>query len=250
MNHRLPDFIIGGAPRSGTTWLYRALDRHPEIYMAKPTPPEPKFFLVDELYAAGIEHYSRQWFSDTGGKRILGEKSTNYLESKVAAERIQKHIPDVKLIFVLRDPVERAISNYRWSKMNKMENQDLETALILEQQRERNLSERLRYSRPHAYFSRGLYADHLESYLSLFPRDNILCLRFELLTETAEAFLSQVHRFLGVEVRPSGASEFGKVNEARNEEDVPGNIREKLRTAYAEPNRRLYRILGAEFGEW
>ena len=50
MSRRLPDFIIGGAPRSGTTWLTAALDRHPDIWVAKPLRPEPKFFLVDELY--------------------------------------------------------------------------------------------------------------------------------------------------------------------------------------------------------
>ena len=50
---RLPDFIIGGAPRSGTTWLYWLLDRHPAVHMARPLAPEPKFFLVDALYAKG-----------------------------------------------------------------------------------------------------------------------------------------------------------------------------------------------------
>src|SRR6202035_103039 len=51
---RLPDFIIGGAPRSGTTWLYWLLDRHPHVYLAKPVTPEPKFFLVDRIYEKGL----------------------------------------------------------------------------------------------------------------------------------------------------------------------------------------------------
>ena len=61
---RLPDFLIGGAPRAGTTWLYRLLDRHPDVYMARPATPEPKFFLVDDLYQKGVEFYSRTWFAD------------------------------------------------------------------------------------------------------------------------------------------------------------------------------------------
>jgi hypothetical protein len=56
---RLPDFIIGGAPRSGTTWLYELLDRHPDVHMAKPLAPEPKFFLRDDEYARGLRYYSQ-----------------------------------------------------------------------------------------------------------------------------------------------------------------------------------------------
>ena len=67
MTLRLPDFVIAGAPRSGTTWLTSALDRHPDIWLAKPRRPEPKFFLVDELYELGIEEYSRRWFADAPG---------------------------------------------------------------------------------------------------------------------------------------------------------------------------------------
>ena len=62
---RLPDFIIGGAPRSGTSWLYQVLDMHPEIHMAKPIKPEPKFFLIDKLYEKGIEYYAKTWFPDS-----------------------------------------------------------------------------------------------------------------------------------------------------------------------------------------
>ena len=136
MTRRLPDFIIGGAPRSGTTWLASALDRHPEIWLAKPFRPEPKFFLVDELYAEGLDAYSRRWFADAPDLGAVGEKSTNYLESAAAAARIAGDLPRVRLLFVLREPTARALSNYRWSVMNGMEHEDFATALDLEQQRE------------------------------------------------------------------------------------------------------------------
>jgi Sulfotransferase family len=108
MTGRLPDFIIGGAPRSGTTWLYDALDRHPAVYMAKPVKPEPKFFLVDDLYAKGLPHYSATWFADVPAGRVAGEKSTDYLESTAAAERIARDLPQVRLVFILREPIDRA----------------------------------------------------------------------------------------------------------------------------------------------
>jgi hypothetical protein len=100
MTLRLPDFVIAGAPRCGTTWLTSALDRHPDIWLAKPRRPEPKFFLVDELYELGIEEYSRRWFAGAPGGAKVGEKSTNYLESPVAAERMAAHLPGVRLLFV------------------------------------------------------------------------------------------------------------------------------------------------------
>ena len=87
---RLPDFIIAGAPRSGTTWLYSLLERHPDVYVAKPVTPEPKFFLVDSLYERGLEFYSKTWFAPAPSGAMAGEKSTNYLESAPAAERIAR----------------------------------------------------------------------------------------------------------------------------------------------------------------
>jgi len=72
---RLPDFIIGGAPRAGTTWLYELLDRHPDVYMAKPLKPEPKFFLRDEVYAKGLAHYSQTWFAGADTRKMAGEIS-------------------------------------------------------------------------------------------------------------------------------------------------------------------------------
>jgi len=124
-----PTFIIAGAPRSGTTWLYELLDRHPDVFMAKPPRPEPKFFLVDELYALGIQHYYSTWFRDASSYPAAGEKSTNYLESPTAAERIHAHLPEVKLVFILREPARRAYSNWMWSVMNGLETDDFDAAV-------------------------------------------------------------------------------------------------------------------------
>jgi len=252
MPKKLPDFIIGGAPRSGTTWLYQVLDLHPQIYLAKPLQPEPKFFLVDDLYQRGIQYYQETWFAEVPPEKLAGEKSTNYLESATSAMRIHEHLPWVKLIFILRDPVERAFNNYLWSKTNKMETNDFETALALEQERERTLSLRLRFARPHAYFSRGLYADLLDPYFARFPRENILCLPFELLAEAPEAFLERVHRFLGVALRPQDCEGVGIINLAEGEhsQTMRPETRERLKQAYADANRRLVDLLGEEFLRW
>jgi hypothetical protein len=153
--YRLPEFIIAGAPRSATTWLYMLARRHPQLAMAEPMAPEPKFFLLDELWQRGMDYYSKQWFDPLPAGRMLDEKSTNYLEAPEVAERISRVLPGVKLIFLLRNPVDRAYSNYRWSRQNGLETETFERALALEEQRERDLVPQLRYARPHALFFKG-----------------------------------------------------------------------------------------------
>jgi sulfotransferase family protein len=248
---RLPDFLIGGAPRSGTTWLYRLLDRHPDVYMARPAAPEPKFFLVDEVYEKGIEFYSRTWFADAGGARISGEKSTDYLESAVAASRIARDLPGAKLVFILREPVDRAYSNYSWTRMNGLETETFETALALEEQRERDLPARQRFTRPYSYFSRGLYADLLQPYLDRFPSEQRLILKFEDVVAAPERLAGRLHRFLGVAERPADARGLGVVNASEKSADgLKAETRRELARRYAEPNVRLKELLGSEFDVW
>ena len=251
MSPRLPDFIIGGAPRSGTTWLYALLDRHPDVYMAKPVKPEPKFFLVDSLYAKGIEHYAATWFGEVPAGRIAGEKSTDYLESAVAAERIQRHLPGVKLVFVLREPVDRAYSNYLWTRMNGLETERFERALELEDERERTLPERLKFTRPYAYFSRGLYADLLQPYLDRFPRQQVLILKFEDMARDPGELAGRLHDFLQIPRRPSDAETLGVINASDHAgETLDPEIRQRLTARYAEPNQRLVALLGPAFHVW
>lgn len=245
-----PTFLIAGAPRSGTTWLYHLLDRHPEIYMAKPVRPEPKFFLVDELYARGLQHYIDTWFAASDAYAAAGEKSTNYLESCAAAERIHRDLPNVRLVFILREPAQRAYSNWAWSRMNRMETDDFETALALEDERERTLPARLRYARPHAYFSRGLYAAMLRPYFERFARDQILCLKFEDIILKPERLASRLHAFIGVTPRPDDTLGLDVVNPSEAGDAMSDRVRRQLRDRYAASIRDLVQLLGPEFEEW
>jgi hypothetical protein len=248
---RLPEFIIGGAPRSGTTWLYHLLDRHPDIYMAKPVKPEPKFFLVDQLYEKGLRFYADTWFAAAPAAQTAGEKSTDYLESGTAAGRIARDLPGVKLIFLLREPVDRAYSNYLWSRMNGIETESFETALALEDERERTLPERWRFARPFSYFSRGLYADLLAPYLQRLSRDRVLVLRFEDIADRPSDLTDRVHRFLGVTPRAGDAADLGVINPS-TPADAPlaESTRRQLLDRYAGPNRRLAAMLGPDFPLW
>ena len=277
---RLPDMIIAGAPRCGTSWLYEVADRHPRIEMAKPRRPEPKFFLDDTIYARGLDYYSRTWFDAIAPDKIAGEKSTNYLESAAAARRIREHLPAVKLIFMLRNPVERAFSNYRWSKMNGLEAEDFDTALDLEASGVRETPAHLQFARPFDYLARGLYRKLLEPWFERFAREQILCLRYEDIAADAGSLAVRLHRFLGVESRAGDAAQIGVVNAAPFErkaatgmgpnaghdadegigdrgdrEDEPhaamsAATRARLEQFYAAPNRALGELLGPEFAIW
>jgi hypothetical protein len=223
--------------------------------MATPPRPEPKFFLVDELYARGLDWYAHQWFAAAPAKALCGEKSTNYLESASAARRMAGDLPEVRLIFLLREPAERAWSNYLWSCMNGAESETFARALDLEEEREGRLGAEHRFSRPHAYFSRGLYADLLEPWFGGFAREQILCLRYEDLVTAPGRLAERVHRFLGVVPRSRDADGLGTINAANTSgpdgaRQPPPDVLRRLRARYTEPNRRLARLLGPTFEVW
>ena len=218
--------------------------------MAKPIKPEPKFFLVDSLYAKGLEHYSRTWFADVPADRIAGEKSSDYLESGAAAARIHHDLPTSKLVFILREPVERAYSNYLWTRMNGLEAESFSRAIELEADREQSLPERWKFARPFSYFSRGLYADLLAPYVTTFPREQLLILRFEDLVLSPERVAADLHQFLGVTPRPEDAAGLGVINASEKSGELDAAMRQELAARYAEPNRRLATLLGPGFRGW
>ena len=219
--------------------------------MAKPVTPEPKFFLVDDQYEKGLPYYAEAWFAGAGQTRLAGEKTTDSLESSQAAERIAHDLPQVKLVFILREPADRAYSNYLWTLMNGFETEDLPTALALEERRERELPERLKFTRPFSYFSRGLYADLLTPYFQAFDRRQLLVLRFEDIVSSPAALAGRLHRVLGVAPRPGDDEGIAVANPS---EKVAGGmtqeVRDLLRERYAEPNRRLAAMLGPDFQMW
>ena len=251
MSHTVPEFLIAGAPRCGTTWLYHLLERHPGIYMAKPVRPEPKFFLVDETYARGLDWYLSTWFADVPTGRIAGEKSTNYFESPQAAARIAEHLPNVKLIFIFRNPVERAWSNYCWSRMNGLEHESFERALELEPKREHDCPEQLRFARPFAYFARGLYAEQLRPWFERFDRDQICLLSFEDIAADPEDLAVRLHRFLEIEQRGADAAGLGAINPSEADGlQLADATRRQLAARYAQPNQELAALADFDVTRW
>ena len=122
-----PDFIIIGAQKCGTTSLFEFLNASPNIYM--PEHKETQFFNRSELYEQGIGSYEK-FFSDAKSNQLLGEASPQYLSSQSAARRISEHCSDTRLIAILRDPVERAISHYHMTNRRGRTDLSLTDALL------------------------------------------------------------------------------------------------------------------------
>ena len=121
----LPNFLIIGAARAGTTTIYNHLKDHPDVYLPAQKRPEPHFFLKESEYARGISYYEERFFSARRDERAVGEASTSYLFGQQVPKRIRAALPGVKLICVLRNPVERAFSSpdhptYPANKSQKM----------------------------------------------------------------------------------------------------------------------------------
>jgi hypothetical protein len=185
---RLPDFLIIGAAKSGTSTLYQHLTRHPRIYMS--TIKEPCFFDADVAWDKGLDWY-RSLFADAGPEQICGEASTNYTRWPQVPDvpaRISKILPDVKLIYILRHPVDRAYSHYvhRYTK-----------EVCPGQPFEETFEEFVEHD-PMCLDSSD-YLLQINQYLEYFPRESFLFLLLDDLKRDPEALLRNAFRFLGVD---------------------------------------------------
>jgi len=174
-----PDVIIGGAARSGTTSLYRWLDAHPEIAMAREK--EVRFF--DRHYDRGWGWYVEQL--PDRQTAVVGEASPRYFTDPRAAERIAHDLPDVRMVFCLRDPVVRAYSDYWMDRQRGRGGATFESSLADEALHDR-------------YVGTGHYARHLRRLQQLLPPAQVLTVTFDELTEAPEALYLRLCRFLGV----------------------------------------------------
>lgn len=243
-------FFIVGAQRSSTTYLYRVLAEHPEIEMAQPVRPEPKFFSTDALFNQGLAHYREQFFSGKPGARLRGEKSTSYMESEIAAQRIAHCFPDARILFLLRDPIERAISNYWFSVNNGLEPLPLEEAFRREEERWQQYDHTRVSVSPYAYLRRGRYIDFIEVYERYFPPAQLMVLLNERLVGNATA-LRALYATLGVSSDFVPASLHRVINSGEKRSTaLPPDLEANLIAFYGAANARLAQRFGLDLSCW
>ena len=244
----LPDFLVIGAQKAGTTALYAYLRWHPGI--AGPSWKEVSFF--DRHWWRGEAWYRGQ-FPLRAGERLVGEASPSYLFHPLAPERARSLVPGAKLVALLRDPVDRAYSQYQHEVALGREPLSFEDALAAEDERlvgevERLIADPRAFSRAwwdHTYTARGRYAEQLERWLEAFPSEELLVVRTEDLGERPAETYASILAFLGAE--PHELPDYPRVFD-RDYEPMRAETRAALAATFAEPNRRLEALLGRELG--
>jgi Sulfotransferase domain len=247
----LPTFIIGGAPRSGTTYLAEVLSRHPEVFMPKPLLPEPKVFFGPRLSVEAYRERYRKLFAQANGHRLLGEKTSNYLENPDLGELIQAVAPDVQMIFIVREPVARAYSNYLWSTKNRLETLSFEEAVAREGTRASPLPPENLHAKPFDYLIRGNYDALSAPYMAAFEPGRIRFFLYEDITLRPKQFVRELQEFVGAEPLPFEQLDVGVVNSAREvgpalDPQTDHQLRERMRPAV----QRFAALTGLDISSW
>ena len=241
----LPNTLIIGAAKAGTTSLFDWLSQHPEVSPSRIK--EVKFF--DHNWSRGPAWYRAQFSPRRRRHRVILEASPNYLWNAPVPERVRELLGAPKLIVLLRNPVDRAYSHHAMKVRQGTETRGFEEALEAEQARLAPFAERAAageetilgaYER-FAYASESLYADQIERWLSIFPRENFLFLRAEDLFREPRRELGKTLEFLGLppfgfpELEPKNVGTYAPLDPL---------VRKRLATRFAEPNMRLAELTG------
>ncbi len=190
-----PNFMIVGSYISGTTFTVNLLKQNPDIFI-RPIKPKFKYF---EFY--GIEETESfdeylHGFDASVGKKAIGEKNTRYICNEWVPPQIAHHFPGITLIFLLRDPLQRAYSSYLEQVQNRIEFLSFETALKREPERTaKSYHDSVRFG----YIERGRYMQQINTYLPLFPRENLKFILSEDLFADSEKMIREICTFLDVD---------------------------------------------------
>lgn len=257
---QLPDFLIIGAMKSGTTSLYCMLEQHPGFVPA--LVKEVQFFNNPRNWARGEAWYRAHFPSaDTMqarsaqlGYRALTAEATPAMSTPIYAENAARLVPEARLIVSLRNPVERAWSHYQHMRRHPIPEklgfaaaieQDLawrHQGLRLTADNHGRLAGRLV---KRGYVHRGYYAEQLEHWLRHFPREQFLIMNFDTWKTEPSESIGRITRFVGL---PDHAFRDHRANVGRYTEPMPDDCRDFLVDHYRPHNRRLFELLGENWG--
>lgn len=252
----LPDFIIIGARKAGTSSLAYYLGQHPDI--APPLLKEIQFF--DGGRHPWFDNYlqGEKWYRSnfrprrkTGSASKTFEKTPLYMYHPLVPGRMHELLPDVKIIALLRNPVDRAISDYFMNKGSGNEKLSMLQAFMSEEERLGPILERQDYKHPaflhHSYKLRGLYKEQLDRYLLRFGRGNMMFIYSEPFFANPENTLRRIFDFVGVD-REQPVRDLTPQN-VGSRANVPKDAYEHLESYFHPHNEELYELIG-EAAPW
>ena len=184
----LPNFIFAGAPKSGSSTLFEYIKQHPDICMSKVKEP----FFFDFNYYKGTRYYE-SIFDHYQGEKIIGEATVWYMSWQSVPERMYELLPNAKLLFVLRNPTERAFSNYLMDlRSGRYVPQQTFGYVIKNEKKIKGLDRRI--------VSGGLYYTHLARFEQYFPRDQMLIILYDDLKQNMQETCRRIYEFLDVDI--------------------------------------------------
>ena len=178
-----PNFLVIGAAKSGTTWLQLCLEQHPEVFV--PQIKEVHFFSYHKQFARGFDWY-QSFFAKCEAQKAVGEISPSYLVNPAAPQRIYNFNPQMRIIAILRNPIQRAYSNYCMSLCSNLVSKNIERELSPE-------------ATTNKLVVHGMYFEYINRYIELFGRQNVKILIYEDLARDPKSFIQQVYSFLEVD---------------------------------------------------
>jgi hypothetical protein len=251
----LPDFIIIGVEKGGTTSLYDYIITHPCVVPSKTK--EVHYFDTNYLglwwYRSHFHSiFKKLWFKILKKKLITGEASPYYLFHPLSAKRIFKDLPKVKLIVILRNPIDRAFSHYQDNLKKNQEDYSFEDAIKNEKSRLKGEKEKMienpRYNSRNywlfSYLSKGIYYEQLEQWFKIFPKKQFLILETNQLKSNYQEVLNEVFNFLDIPTIEMGILDKKNVGKY---EKMNQKTRKSLEDYFSLPNSRLEEILDRNF---
>lgn len=239
------DFILLGAQKSGTTALHSFLQKHPDITMGDQQ--EMHFFDDEQIFARPVDYeLLHNHFRRIGSFAVAGECTPSYLYWKPAAERIREYKAEIKLLVLLRNPIDRAFAHWNMQRFKKREPLDFLDAI--REERTRIASPLSLAARRFSYMDRGFYSSQLKHYFSLFSQEQFKITRFEDFGSRPLETVNSIFSFLGV--KPMKFVRSKDHNVVPYERQMTPPERRELLRIFADEIEELERLLGWDCSDW
>jgi hypothetical protein len=248
-----PDVVIGGAPRSGTTFLCELLAKHPQVYVAQPYIPEPKVCMTPHPAGdSGLLSRYASFFAEAPPQSTRVEKTSYYFENAEARERLTRLLPQARFVFILREPVARAYSNWSRTRSQGLEKLPFEEAIELdERSRPVPLPSDRAYARPFDYLIRGQYGTFAQAWIDAVGPSRVAFYLFEEAIAAPKSFVHNLQRFVGVEPLPWSRISIGRINAGENDaRTIDAVLAARLRRRFAPDVEHLARLTGLDVSIW